>query len=187
MPRGLASQVTFVLGGVRSGKSRYAQRIASRYRNVVFIATATASDAEMEERIERHRRNRPTEWQTLEVPIELDAAISTLHENTEIAVVDCLTLYISNLMTHTRGEVAEIEAHTNRVYRALENARNPIVLVSNEVGSGLHPLTQSGRLYCDLLGELNQQVAQLAEAVIFMKAGIPVPIKGRLPATTESD
>jgi len=171
-----------VLGGARSGKSCFAQRIAAEHKRVSFIATATASDPEMEQRIERHRQGRPHEWQTLEVPTGLDMAISSLGHETELAIIDCLTLYLANVMDQEQSRVVQIEEHMQRFCAALEDAHVPIVVVSNEVGSGVHATTATGRLFADLLGSLNQRVAALSENVIMMMAGIPVLIKGRVPS-----
>jgi len=179
--------VTFVLGGVRSGKSRFAQRIASGFGSVTFIATAKPSDPEMELRIERHRKSRPASWQTLEVPVDLDVAISSLKDPKQLAVIDCLTVYLANVMSKAPGQGAAIKEHTERLCSALEETKSSIILVSNEVGSGIHPPTATGRVYCDLLGELNQRVAALADNVILMVAGIPVPVKGMVPITAQSD
>src|SRR5215470_13154077 len=144
--------VTFVLGGVRSGKSRLAQRIASGFGNVIFIATAKPSDPEMELRIERHRQSRPATWQTLEVPVDLDVAISSLRDQRQLAVVDCLTVYLANVMSVTRGKESTIKEYTERLCSALKQTEASIILVSNEVGSGVHAPTATGRFYCDLLG-----------------------------------
>src|SRR5437879_1639132 len=171
--------VTFVLGGVRSGKSRFAQRIASGSGSVIFIATAKPSDPEMELRIERHRKSRPTAWQTLEVPVDLDVAISSLQDPKQFAVIDCLTVYLANVMSKAEGKEWVIGDHTERLCSALKETRASIILVSNEVGSGVHAATATGRFYCDLLGELNQRVAAQADNVILMVAGIPVPVKGK--------
>jgi adenosylcobinamide kinase/adenosylcobinamide-phosphate guanylyltransferase len=179
--------VTFVLGGVRSGKSRFAQRIASRSGSVIFIATAKASDPEMELRIERHRKSRPAAWQTLEVPVDLDVAISSLQDPTQLAVIDCLTVYLANVMSKAQGKESMIKDHTERLCSALKETRASIILVSNEVGSGVHAPTATGRIYCDLLGELNQRVAALADNVILMVAGIPVSVKGTLPVAAQSE
>lgn len=178
--------VTFVLGGARSGKSRFAQQIASGSATVIFIATALPSDPEIELRIERHRKSRPASWQTVEVPLDVDLAISGLQEPSRLAVIDCLTVYLANVMSKTHGKESAIKQYTERLCSALRETRSPVIVVSNEVGSGVHAPTATGRLYCDLLGELNQRVAALADNVILMVAGIPVPIKGSLPAQ-ESD
>lgn len=180
------NKVTFVLGGVRSGKSRFAQRVASDFGSVIFIATAKPCDPEMELRIEHHRRSRPAAWQTLEVPVDLEVAISNLRDPKQLAVIDCLTLYLANVISRARGEASVIKEHIERLCSALEETRSAIILVSNEVGSGVHAPTASGRWYCDLLGELNQRVAALADNVILMVAGIPVPVKGKVPAGAQS-
>lgn len=179
--------VTLVLGGARSGKSRYAQRLASDSASVIFIATAKPSDSEMELRIKRHRESRPAAWQTLEVPVDLDAAIAGLEEANQVAVIDCLTVYLANVMSKAQGNEAAIRDHLERLCAALKEAKASIIVVSNEVGSGVHAPTTTGRFYCDLLGELNQRVAALAGNVILMVAGIPVPIKGKLPVPVQSE
>jgi adenosylcobinamide kinase / adenosylcobinamide-phosphate guanylyltransferase len=179
--------VTFVLGGVRSGKSRFAQRIASGFGSVIFIATAKPSDPEMALRIERHRKNRPVAWQTIEVPVDLDVAISSLQDSKQLAVIDCLTVYLANVMSKAQGKESTIKEHTERLCSALGETKSSIILVSNEVGSGVHPPTATGRFYCDLLGGLNQRVAALADNVILMVAGIPVPVKGTLPVAALSN
>jgi adenosylcobinamide kinase/adenosylcobinamide-phosphate guanylyltransferase len=186
MQQGCPREVTFVLGGARSGKSRFAQRNAFGSENVVFIATATACDPEMQQRIERHRLSRPTQWRTLEVPLDLDAAIWSLKDEWQLAIIDCLTVYLANVMSHAQSRLAEIQDYMERLCAALKNTRVPIVVVSNEVGCGIHPITATGRLYCDLLGGLNQRVASLADNVIAMTAGIPIPIKGQLPLDIQS-
>ena len=181
------NKVTFVLGGVRSGKSRFAQRIASGFGSVILIATAKPSDPEMELRIERHRKSRPATWQTLETPVDLDVALSSLEDPKQLAVIDCLTVYLANVMSKAQGTESVIRDHTERLCSALKETEASIILVSNEVGSGVHAPTATGRLYCDSLGELNQRVAELANNVILMVAGIPVPVKGTLPVAAQSD
>jgi len=182
-----ANTVTFVLGGLRSGKSRFAQRIASGSGSVIFIATAKPSDPEMQLRIERHRKSRPAAWRTLEVPVDLGAAIAGLQDLNQLALVDCLTVYLASVMSKAQGKESVIKDHTERLCSALKETRASVILVSNEVGSGAHATTATGRFYCDLLGELNQRVAALADNVILMVAGIPVPIKGTLPVAAQSD
>ena len=186
MQEACPNQVTFVLGGVRSGKSRFAQRIASGFGSVIFLATAKPCDPEMELRIERHRRSRPVAWQTLEVPVDLDVAIPSLRDPTQLAVIDCLTVYLANVMSKAQGKESVIKEYIQRLCSALAQTKSSIILVSNEVGSGVHAPTASGRLYCDLLGELNQRVAALADNVILMVAGVPVPVKGKVPVALQS-
>ncbi len=168
--------VTLVVGGVRSGKSRYAQEAAARFTRVTYIATAVASDGEMRRKIEVHRQARPTGWKTVEANRDLDALIT--HEGTtaDVLLVDCLTVYCGRLLTR-RGVGAVERRHLDAVVRALGETRASVILVSNEVGSGVVPAYRSGRLYRDLLGELNQQVAHVADRVVFVVAGIPMMIK----------
>jgi adenosylcobinamide kinase / adenosylcobinamide-phosphate guanylyltransferase len=181
------NRVTLVLGGVRSGKSRFAQRIASGFESVLLIATAKPSDPEMELRIERHRKSRPASWQTLEVPVDVDLAIRGLEDANQFVVIDCLTVYLANVMSKAQGNESAIKQHTERFCSAVKEAKASMILVSNEVGSSVHPPTATGRFYCDLLGELNQRAAALADNVILMVAGIPIPIKGTLPVAAQSN
>ena len=177
----LQKSITLVLGGARSGKSRYAQELASAWERVTFIATAQPCDDEMRARIERHRQERPATWSTVEVQVDLDSAIAHHSSLCEILLIDCLSLYTANLMTAERDDEAKIYERVDRLCRALKSAQSSVILVSNEVGSGVHPSHPSGRLFRDLLGRINQQVAQHADHVLLMVAGIPLPIKGQLP------
>ncbi len=170
--------VTLVLGGVRSGKSRFALEIAARSSAVCFVATARASDDEMRGKIARHRAERPPHWQTLEEPLDLADAITGHEGQTDLALVDCLTLFAANLMETHGEDAAAIEDRMAALCRAIENARCSIVLVSNEVGSGIVPAYQAGRRFRDLLGELNQRIAAIADRVVLMVAGLPLAVKG---------
>lgn len=174
------SSVTLVLGGVRSGKSRYAQQLAARADRVVFVATATACDEEMHRKIERHRQNRPAGWLTIEEPLELPQVLAKHAPDHDAMVVDCLTLYTANLLKAAGGS-HEIVAHRmNELCAALRSAECPIVLVSNEVGSGVVPASESGRAFRDWLGEINQSVAAVADDVVLMVAGLPLALKGHV-------
>ena len=175
--------ITLVLGGVRSGKSRHAQQLARAFQSVSFIATARPCDAEMRRKIAAHRRARPPEWHTLETPTELAAAIHRASDDSEVIVIDCLTTYLGNQMMDSRHKcralknvMADLDAEG--ICNALQSANSSVIVVSNEVGSGVVPAFPSGRLYRDLLGELNQRVAGIADQVIFMVAGQPLTIKG---------
>src|SRR2546430_7062896 len=128
----------------------------------------------------------PAAWQTLEVPVDLDVAISSLQGPKQLAVIDCLTVYLANVMSKAEGKESVIRDHMERLCSALKETRASIILVSNEVGSGVHAATATGRFYCDLLGELNQRVAALADNVILMVAGIPVAVKGKVPLAAHS-
>jgi len=168
-----------VLGGVRSGKSRYAQAEAARFGRVTFVATARRSDAEMRRKIAAHRRQRPRGWKTVEASRNLDRIILQEGQSADVLLVDCLTTYCGRLLT-SRGVSARSRAHLASVVNAIEATRASVFLVSNEVGSGVVPAFRSGRLYRDLLGEMNQSVARVASRVVLLVAGVPVPIKGRV-------
>lgn len=173
--------ITLILGGARSGKSRYAQQLASVSDKVTFIATAQPCDDEMRERIQRHRQERPASWSTVEVQVDLDTAIAEHSTSSEVLLIDCLSLYAANLMTAERSNEERIQERVNSFCRALRTAGASVIVVSNEVGSGVHPSHPSGRFFRDLLGRINQQVAQEADHVLLMVAGIPLPVKGKAP------
>ena len=172
--------ITLVLGGVRSGKSRYVQTVAAAVSPVAFVATARPpdSDEEMHRKIERHRAERPKEWRTIEEPLELDRVLAEEGSNCRITVIDCLTLYATNLLEAEHGNLISVEERLQRFYAALRSVPCSIALVSNEVGSGIVPPFPEGRTYRDLLGEINQRVATIADTVLLMVAGIPLVLKG---------
>jgi adenosylcobinamide kinase / adenosylcobinamide-phosphate guanylyltransferase len=172
--------VTLVLGGVRSGKSRYAQSEAARFSRVTFVATAKRSDAEMRRKIAAHRRERPKEWKTVEVSAgALDAVIRREGQKAEVLLVDCLTTYCGGLLSRSRGELGP-RGHVEALVDAIRATPASLLIVSNEVGSGVVPAFKSGRLFRDLLGEMNQQVARVADRVVLLVAGIPIAVKGSL-------
>ena len=157
-----------VLGGARSGKSRLADRLARQARTpVTFIATATAGDSEMAERIARHRSGRPPDWSTVEAPLELSAAISSVVES-HFLIVDCLTLWVSNLMG--AGQTGEEILGRGAEVAALLASRRGVV-VTNEVGLGIVPANDLARAYRDLLGAVNVAFADCAERSLLMVAG----------------
>ncbi|HXB20027.1 MAG TPA: bifunctional adenosylcobinamide kinase/adenosylcobinamide-phosphate guanylyltransferase [Candidatus Solibacter sp.] len=172
--------ITLVLGGARSGKSRYAQQLASGWDRVTFIATAQRSDDEMRERIERHRQERPASWSTVEVQVDLDLAVDRHGLESEVLLIDCLALYAANMMAIEHNNEEKILERVDRLCQALRKAGSSVVLVSNEVGSGVHPSHPSGRFFRDLLGRINQQIAQVADNVLLMVAGIPLAVKGQV-------
>lgn len=172
--------LTFVLGGARSGKSAYARSLCAG-RPVVFVATARDDgDAEWSERIARHRRDRPSGWRTVEAPTDLAAALETVRLE-EIALVDCLGVWLSNLMYEYR-ELALDDAEARilgEVERVLATARRmDVVVVSNEVGGGIVPEHPVARRFRDLLGFSNQWVARAADRVFLVTAGLPAVLKG---------
>ena len=166
---------TLVLGGARSGKSRYALQLAEKgVKDLVFIATAEALDSEMERRIARHQDERGDHWTTVEEPLELPRTIEEHTEQGTTCVVDCLTLWLSNLLHHKR----ELDDATEKLCTALREAKGDTILVSNEVGMGLVPETPLGRAFRDAQGRLNQQMAETCDRVIFVAAGLPLTLKG---------
>jgi adenosylcobinamide kinase / adenosylcobinamide-phosphate guanylyltransferase len=168
-------KLTFVLGGARSGKSRYAESlIAALPPPWTYIATAEAGDDEMAARIKSHRERRGARWRTIEVPRDLAAALAACGEAP--VLVDCLTLWLSNLMLAE----ANIEEETAQLEKTLVAANGPLVLVANEVGSGIVPSYPLGRRFRDAQGVLNQRIAARAERVVLMVAGLPLALKGTL-------
>jgi adenosylcobinamide kinase / adenosylcobinamide-phosphate guanylyltransferase len=166
--------LTLVLGGARSGKSRYAETLVTAAAVAgTYIATAEPGDSEMAARIAHHRAQRGDFWHTVEVPLDLPQAILAHAEAARPILVDCLTLWLSNLLG--AGRVVEHEAEA--LCGALRDATGPVVLVANEVGMGLVPETSLGRRFRDAAGRLNQQVASLADRVVFLAAGLPLILK----------
>jgi adenosylcobinamide kinase / adenosylcobinamide-phosphate guanylyltransferase len=174
-----AKTVTLVLGGVRSGKSRLALTLASKFARVAFVATAKVTDDEMRVKIERHRAERPAHWRTIEEPLALDAAIVAGASDADVVVVDCLTIHAAHLMELEESENAAV---MGRLIQALRQPPVHVILVSNEVGSGVVPAYPVGRRYRDLLGEMNQAVAAVADNVVLTVAGLPLVLKGQLEA-----
>jgi len=168
-----------VLGGCRSGKSNYALQTAQRFPgdNKVFIATCIAHDDEMKLRVARHRQQRSRHWQTIEVPIHLPEAIVEAGGQAGVLLVDCLTLWINNLLMDNHDS-EQILNQVQILTRAVATAACPVILVSNEVGTGIVPENKLARLYRDLVGSANQAVAGCADQVVWVVAGIPVTIKG---------
>ena len=170
-----AENITLVLGGARSGKSRYAESlIAALPPPWTYLATAEAGDTEMAARIATHRARRGPQWRTIEAPRDLAAALKS--RQTTPVLVDCLTLWLSNLMLAD----ADIDAEIERFEAALADTGAPVVLVANEVGSGIVPDNPLGRRFRDLQGVLNQRMAERADRVVLVVAGLPLAIKGTL-------
>jgi adenosylcobinamide kinase/adenosylcobinamide-phosphate guanylyltransferase len=167
--------ITFVTGGARSGKSRYALGIAAgpRYHRPVFIATAEPFDAEMEDRIQRHREERDARFFTIEEPVDLAGALRRIPPGTDVVIIDCLTVWLGNLL-HRGGADEEME----RFLSVLDDPPFPLVVVSNEVGLGGIAMSPMGRTFVDLLGRLNQEVAGRAERAVMMVSGLPLVLKG---------
>jgi len=172
---GALPAITLILGGARSGKSRHAERLIERAADCgTYCATAEPGDAEMAERIAAHRARRGEFWRTVEAPLALAGAIRAESRAGRPVLVDCLTLWLTNLMLAGR----EVEAEVAALVAALRDAAGPVVLVANEVGLGLVPETPLGRRFRDAAGRLNQEIAALADRVVFVAAGLPLVLKG---------
>jgi len=172
------NRFTFVFGGVRSGKSGYALNMAKSISDdVLYIATSTFEDEEMRERIKRHRDSRPASWGLIEEGLDIAKALRGADERYKVVLVDCLGIFISNLLCNNLAE-AEIEERVTRLARSIREVEADIIVVSNEVGCGLVPDNPLGRQFRDLVGLANQMMSKEADEVVFMQAGIPVTIKG---------
>lgn len=178
------SSITLILGGARSGKSSYAERLAEDAgKSVTFIATAQALDDEMSTRIQKHRLERPPGWQTFEVPYGIASCISDIKSN--VVILDCITLLVSNLlMQFVKDDIVEeasfmqaVQKEINELADLLREQNRQWFIISNEVGLGLVPAYQMGRIYRDALGWANQRLAREADHVLFMVAGIPMTVK----------
>ena len=180
----MAKQITLILGGARSGKSHYAQQLAAKLSDkVLFVATGEVRDEEMQARIAEHKKSRPKNWQTLEIPTGIGRRIERQIGDAEVVLIDCLTLLISNLL-RDEPDYPEAEkrvtSEINEFIAAMDKLDASFVIVSNEVGMGLVPETKLGRIYRDLLGKANQLLASHATEVYLMVACLPVRVKGQL-------
>lgn len=162
--------VTLVLGGARSGKSKHAEGLIEAVGGGLYVATAEAWDDEMKERIRLHQDRRGGEWQSVEVPIDL---VSAIRGADRPILIDCLTIWLSNLMHYEQDIPAAIEG----LIEALQSAAHPVVLVSNELGLGIVPENKLARRFRDEHGRMNQVVAGVASRVIFVAAGLPLVLK----------
>jgi adenosylcobinamide kinase / adenosylcobinamide-phosphate guanylyltransferase len=178
------SRLTLILGGARSGKSSYAQRLAEETgRSVTYLATAQALDDEMSARIQKHREERPPKWETLEIPLGVSLHVQQI--KSEVVILDCMTLLVTNvLMQFVKDDLVDevpftqaLQKEVDELMAEISNGKQDWIIISNELGLGLVPPYQMGRVYRDLLGWANQQLARAADKVIFMVAGIPTVIK----------
>jgi adenosylcobinamide kinase/adenosylcobinamide-phosphate guanylyltransferase len=168
--------ITLVLGGTRSGKSRYAQQLARQLsERPLYVATSRPWDADHQARIARHQRERGPEWRTVECEIELDA----LPLDGEVAVIDCVTLWLTNLFSD--ADLERCLARARAIIDRLTEPRAQLLLVSNELGQSLHAPTELGRKFVDLQGLVNQHIAARAQNVAWMVAGIASYVKGAAP------
>lgn len=170
-------ETILVVGGCRSGKSSHALHLAEQFPGrKIFIATCIPRDKEMEQRVLKHQQQRSSTWKILEMPISLPEAINKHGLKGNVILVDCLTLWINNLIMDDENP-ANIDIHIRKLTRSLEKTECPVILVSNEVGCGIVPENKLVRLFRDITGFANQKVAACADHVIWMVAGIPVKIK----------
>jgi adenosylcobinamide kinase/adenosylcobinamide-phosphate guanylyltransferase len=175
----------FILGGARSGKSRYAVASQADDASVVFVATAEARDADMVARIARHRAERPAAWTTIEEPHDLLAGLRRLPDDADSIIVDCLTLWVANRQLRGDDDVAVL-GDARALAMLIATTPINLTVVSNEVGEGVHPPTAEGLRFRDLLGAVNQIVAAACERVVLMVAGIPLVVKAPPPLRLEA-
>ncbi|MCU1258837.1 MAG: Adenosylcobinamide-phosphate guanylyltransferase [Bryobacterales bacterium] len=173
--------LTLILGGVRSGKSKLAQRLAAPARRVAYIATAAVGqDPEMAARVERHRGDRPRSWQTIEEPLALASAVERASKEADAILVDCLTIWLSNLSwEHRDGESGHVQTVALTELQQIAGVSRPchVILVSNELGCGTVPEPAVTRAFRDVHGLINQWAAEAADEVIFTVAGLPLYLK----------
>ncbi len=170
-----------LIGGVRSGKSAWAVNYAKNYKKKTFIATATPCDHEMERRILYHQQERGEGWTTIEAGTNIIDAFRQAVEQSDCIVVDCLTLWTASIMNDGDESSEVIDKWVNPVLDVVKTTPSKIILVTNEVGMGVHPEYETGRKYRDLLGLINQYFARVCDNVLWLAAGIPIVLKGALP------
>lgn len=171
--------LSLIIGGARSGKSLFAQRIALHQSPApIYVATSRSVDADHKQRIERHRQERGERWTTFEA----DADLSQLPLDHRIVVIDCVTLWLSNYFSDHGDNIDACLAWTKGQVNSLATLSGHVIFVSNELGQGLHASTRVGRRFTDLQGFVNQYIAEQAETVVLMVAGIPLAVKGSLPS-----
>ena len=175
--------ISLILGGVKSGKSALAegQAIDSQLK-VTYIATATAGDSAMRQRINHHQQQRPTDWQTIEEPIHLAKQLQDHCSANHCILVDCLTLWLTNLLM--QNDEALLRSETNDLIASLANIKGKLIIVSNETNMGIMPLGDITRRYCDEIGLLHQTIAALSDTVVLTIAGLPHILKGKLDDRT---
>ncbi|HQP91366.1 MAG TPA: bifunctional adenosylcobinamide kinase/adenosylcobinamide-phosphate guanylyltransferase [Candidatus Omnitrophota bacterium] len=170
-------RIIYIFGGAKSGKSTMALSLAKEIKGAVaFIATAEAKDREMKKRIMAHKASRPKNWLTLEEPIDIDRALSKIDPQTRTVIVDCITLWITNLMMRKKNQ-RYIEDKTRTVIDICKKIRARCIFISNEVGSGIVPSNKLSREFRDIAGRINQMIADASSEAYFMVSGLPMRIK----------
>jgi len=174
----MGKKVIFITGGCRSGKSRYALDYANQhFSKKIYLATCEALDEEMAQRIEHHKKMRGPEWHTIEEPVEIVDKIRQYGDKVEVILLDCITLWLSNLLTKGNDDL-KIKDGINRLMEILKQTSTSLIVVSNEVGMGIVPADSLSRQFRDLSGMVNQRIAEMVDTVIFMVSGIPIFLKG---------
>ncbi len=169
---------TLILGGIKSGKSRMAESLATDSGlQVVVIATATADDKEMQQRISHHRQSRPASWKIVEEPIALGSALTECSASDNIVIIDCLTLWLTNLLLHDDTDL--LRKQTDNLLATLRDSTGNIIMVSNETSMGIVPMGELTRRFCDEAGLLHQQIAAYCDNVTLTVAGLPMVLKGK--------
>ncbi|MFK5952251.1 MAG: bifunctional adenosylcobinamide kinase/adenosylcobinamide-phosphate guanylyltransferase [Desulfobacterium sp.] len=172
------TQNTLILGGCRSGKSSHALALANQVPGdrKIFMATSVPTDGEMQERVEKHIQERGDSWQTAEIPVDIPEKIELLAPDVDVILVDCLTLWVSNLMFN-EFDFQKIFEKTELLTQVLKKTACPVIMVSNEVGSGIVPENALARKFRDMAGFVNQKVAAASDRVTLVVAGIPMAVK----------
>lgn len=166
-------KISLILGGAKSGKSKYAEDLTSNYENRLYIATAEARDEEMKDRIKAHQKQRGTTWQTIEESLNIKDHLEAQHEPNSVILIDCMTMWLSNLFEQNWN----IETETKLLLKALPNCSADVILVSNELGLSIVPENALARKFRDEQGILNQKLAKGANNVVFIAAGLPINLK----------
>lgn len=164
-------------GGCRSGKSGFAVRIAKKSKRKAFLATAKAVDREMADRIKKHQKDRGRGWKTIEEPLDLAGSLRKHQSKFDVILIDCITIWVSNLLIEKKK--SERKKAVREFLEVLKNPKCTVLIVTNEVGSGVVPANELAREFRDLAGEVNQKIAKVCDEVYLLVAGIPVQIKGK--------
>jgi len=174
----MGKKIILITGGCRSGKSRFALDYANQhFSKKLFLATCEALDEEMAQRIAHHKKMRSPEWETIEEPVEIVDKIRRYGDEVEVILLDCITLWLSNLLMRKKGD-SEIMKEISALIDTLQEKQTSLIFVSNEVGMGIVPADPLSRRFRDLSGTTNQKIAEAADTAIFMVSGIPIFLKG---------
>ncbi|MFC1885354.1 bifunctional adenosylcobinamide kinase/adenosylcobinamide-phosphate guanylyltransferase [Thermodesulfobacteriota bacterium] len=173
----ISKKLIFILGGARSGKSSWALHYAeSNYEKLLFVATAEITDEEMANKVRLHKESRGDNWRLLEEPLDIAKVIKDGFIETDVILIDCMTIWLNNVLFKRGEDTAEL--YVKNFIEALKSRSNAVIIVANEVGTGVVPEHKSGRVFRDLAGRLNQRIAAVADRVVYIIAGIPLDVKG---------